>query len=117
VAAERLPGGTVVIRGYHLVLFRMGSRVARLYSIAVDRRARGVGLGSRLLHDAEKVAAEAGRRVLRLEVRARSRAAIAFYERHAYGRIGRYRSYYADGSDALRYEKPIAGPDGSNKGK
>jgi len=116
VAAERLRGGHVVIRGYHLVLLRKGSRVARLYSIAVDRPARRTGLGSRLLADAEKVASEAGRRQLRLEVRARNRAAIAFYERHGYSRIGRYRDYYADRSDALRYEKQLARSVGDNRG-
>jgi ribosomal protein S18 acetylase RimI-like enzyme len=109
VAAERDAGSGVVILGYHLVLFRKGSAVARLYSIAVDNRKRGIGLGRRLLADAEAVAAAADRRVLRLEVRARNRAAIALYERRGYRRIGRYARYYVDGSDALRYEKPLAG--------
>jgi ribosomal protein S18 acetylase RimI-like enzyme len=117
VAAERLSGGRVLIRGYHLVLLRKGSRVARVYSIAVDRPARGAGLGKRLLADAEDVAARAGRHRLRLEVRARNRAAIAFYERQGYGRIGRYRNYYADGSDALRYEKPLTGSADTDRGK
>jgi ribosomal protein S18 acetylase RimI-like enzyme len=107
VATERDPDRGVVILGYHLVLFRKGSTVARLYSIAVDRRKRGAGLGRRLLADAEAVAAGADRAVLRLEVRPRNRAAIALYERRGYRRIGRYPRYSADDSDALRYEKPL----------
>jgi ribosomal protein S18 acetylase RimI-like enzyme len=109
VAAEQDADRGVVILGYHLVLFRKGSAVARLYSIAVDRRKRRTGLGRRLLADAEAVAVSANRRVLRLEVHARNRAAIALYERRGYRRIGRYPRYYADDSDALRYEKALAG--------
>ena len=107
VATELDGDGDVLIRGYHLVLFRKGSGVARLYSIAVDRRVRGQGLGARLLDDAEAVSASARKHVLRLEVRAQNRAAIALYERRGYRRIGRYPGYYADAADALRYEKPL----------
>lgn len=117
VAAERGAGRGVVILGYHLVLFRKGSTVARLYSIAVDSRKRGSGLGRRLLADAEAVAAVANRNVLRLEVRARNRAAIALYERRGYSRIGRYPGYYADRSDALRYEKPLVRRTAGNRRK
>ena len=95
--------------GYYLVLFRHNSLVARLYSIAVDRRFRGDGVGHRLLADAERAASRRGRRTLRLEVRTGNRAAIGLYERHAFMRIGGYRGYYADGADALRLEKPLAG--------
>lgn len=106
VAAERRDGD-VVILGYHLVLFRKNSAVARLYSIAVDRKKRGTGLGRRLLADAEAVAAGARRNVIRLEVRPRNRAAIGLYERRGFRAIGRYSRYYDDLSDALRYEKPL----------
>ena len=37
--------------GYALVLFHKGTSLARLYSMAVDARARGRGLGRRLLDD------------------------------------------------------------------
>ena len=117
VAAEQDADRGVVILGYHLVLFRKGSAVARLYSIAVDRRKRGIGLGRRLLADAEAVAVSANRRVLRLEVHARNRAAIALYERRGYSRIGRYPRYYADAGDALRYEKPLGRRSAGNRRK
>jgi ribosomal protein S18 acetylase RimI-like enzyme len=116
VAAERR-GGKAAIVGYHLVLLRKGSTVARLYSIAVDARIRRSGLGRRLLADAEAVAASANRGVIRLEVHARNRAAIALYERRGYSRIGRYPRYYADAGDALRYEKPLGRRGAGNRRK
>ena len=99
-----------VVLGYSLVLFRKGSPVARLYSIAVDGSRRRSGLGRRLLADAERAAAARGGRVLRLEVRADNASAIRLYERQGYRPIGRRDAYYADGEDALRFEKALAGP-------
>ena len=106
VAAAK-PGGAV--HGYSLVLFRKGSSVARLYSIAVDGEHQGEGLGRRLLADAEGVAARRRQRVLRLEVREDNLPAIRLYERRGYRLIGRYARYYADAADALRYEKLLVG--------
>jgi ribosomal protein S18 acetylase RimI-like enzyme len=100
------PGGSV--HGYRLVLFRKGSSVARLYSIAVAGELRGAGLGRRLLADAERVAAADRKGVLRLEVRADNRPAIRLYESLGYRQIGRYAGYYADKTDAIRYEKPLS---------
>ena len=97
--------GAVV--GYNLVLTRAGSTVARLYSIAVAAAARGQGYGERLLADAERQAARAGAAILRLEVRRDNRSAIHLYERRRYRAIGTYPQYYADGCDALRYEKSL----------
>jgi ribosomal protein S18 acetylase RimI-like enzyme len=105
-------GGIDAIHGYHLVLFREGSSVARLYSIAVDDHHRGRGLGRRLLDDAEAVAAARKATVLRLEVREDNLSAIRLYERRGYRLIGSYACYYADKADALRYEKILAEPEG-----
>jgi ribosomal protein S18 acetylase RimI-like enzyme len=107
VAVDSPAGGVGGILGYHLVLMRKNSAVARLYSLAVDARRRGGGLGERLLADAEAVAAGARRSFLRLEVHERNRPAIALYERRGFRPIGRYAAYYADRADALRYEKPL----------
>ena len=100
------PGGPV--HGYSLVLFRKGSPLARLYSIAVADASRGSGVGRRLLADAERVARRRGPQVLRLEVRADNGPAIRLYESQGYRLIGRHAAYYADKADALRYEKRIA---------
>jgi len=104
--AAREPGGPV--HGYSLVLFRKGSSVARLYSIAVADERRGTGLGRLLLADAERVAATRRKRVLKLEVRVDNAGAIRLYERRGYRLVGRDAGYYADKTDALRYEKPLA---------
>src|SRR5690606_18798336 len=92
---------------YYLILVRSGSRVARLYSIAVDGAARGGGVGSRLLDDAEASARRLRRSALRLEVRADNAAAIGLYEARGYRPIGRRVAYYEDRADALLYEKQI----------
>ncbi|RCI73494.1 N-acetyltransferase [Pseudomonas aeruginosa] len=44
------------VLGYALVLFHEGTSLARLYSIAIDPRARGIGLGQKLLEAAEQAA-------------------------------------------------------------
>jgi ribosomal protein S18 acetylase RimI-like enzyme len=93
------------VLGYALVFSRKNGRVARLYSIAVDRRARGQGVGRALLMACEASAAQEGREVLRLEVRLGNRRAIALYRGLGYRRFGAYEDYYADGATALRFEK------------
>ena len=47
--------------------------------------------------------------VLRLEVRADNRRAIALYEVNGYQRIGEIEGYYHDGATALRYQKRLEG--------
>lgn len=104
LVAERGPG---VLAGYALVVFRKGSRLARLYSIAVDPAERRQGVGGRLLQAAEEASAAAGANELRLEVRTDNRAAIAAYEGAGYEPIGRYEAYYEDHADALRLAKGL----------
>lgn len=95
------------IAGYALTFLRRGSAVARLYSIVVDPLARGVGVGVALLRDACVQAGEAGRDRLRLEVREDNAAAIGLYRREGFVPFGRHVAYYADGCDALRFERPF----------
>jgi len=105
IAAE--DGGRIV--GYALVLFRAGTAVARLYSLAVDARERGRGVGERLLDAAEAVARDREALFLRLEVRADNAAAAALYAKAGYRTFGRHLDYYEDHTDALRLEKPLLG--------
>lgn len=100
-------GGRIV--GYALTIWRAGSGVARLYSIATDTTCRGRGVAAALLADAETAAYEAGRAVLRLEVATGNAAAIALYRRAGFREIGRIEGYYDDGDAALRMEKPLRG--------
>ncbi len=93
--------------GYALVIFRANTSLARLYSIAVDPVARGVGLGARLLEWAEAASLERGAAMLRLEVRPDNAAAIGLYRRHGYQEFAVYPDYYEDHSAALRMQKTL----------
>jgi ribosomal protein S18 acetylase RimI-like enzyme len=93
--------------GYVLVLLYRGTRLARLYSIAVDPTQRGRGLGRFLLEAAEAAALDAGRIDMRLEVRRDNATAIALYESLGYRHFGLYADYYEDHVDALRFQKRI----------
>ena len=93
--------------GSAVLLFRKGSAVARLYSIATRLEARGKGIGSALIGAAEVAAGQRRCRALRLEVRADNAEAIRLYERLGFRRIGRYVGYYEDSADAWRYEKAL----------
>jgi len=96
------------LRGYGLVLFHAGTSLARLYSLAVDDRARGQGLGERLLLGLEGQAVAEGCVAMRLEVRPDNAGAIALYERLGYRKFAVLPDYYEDHSAAVRYEKRIA---------
>ena len=106
-AVCRVARGGGDLAGYSLLLFRAGTGVARLYSIAVHPDHRGRGLAAALLSDAERQARKRRRRALRLEVREDNRPAIRLYERSGYRPIGRYRRYYADKANAIRFEKGL----------
>lgn len=93
--------------GDSLLLFRQKSRVARLYSLVVAPTARGRGIGQTLLDANEQVARQRGCPLLRLEVRVDNASAIALYERNGYRVFGRRSNYYADGTDAWRYQKEL----------
>jgi ribosomal protein S18 acetylase RimI-like enzyme len=98
------------IGGCAVVLFRPNSLIARLYSIAVAPRSAGHGLGPALLAAAEDAALAKRREALRLEVHVRNHRAIARYRKAGYQQFGRLKRYYADNSDALRFEKRLARP-------
>jgi ribosomal protein S18 acetylase RimI-like enzyme len=92
------------------LLFRQGSDIARLYSIAVAPAAQGRGLGARLLAACEEQARRRGSRRLRLEVRSSNSSATRLYDAAGYRVIARLESYYPDGEAALRMEKLLIAP-------
>jgi ribosomal protein S18 acetylase RimI-like enzyme len=98
-------GGQVA--GCALVLYRRGSKRARLYTIAVGDAFQRRGYARRLLAAAEASAKRHSRRVMHLEVRADDAGAIALYETAGYRLFGRRRRYYDGRIDALRFEKPL----------
>jgi ribosomal protein S18 acetylase RimI-like enzyme len=95
------------VRGYGLVLLHAGTRLARLYSIALHPETRGRGFASHLMLALEAAAAEQGRIFMRLEVAKQNRAAIQLYQRLGYHVFGELPNYYEDHSDALRMQKRI----------
>lgn len=93
--------------GYGLVLYHQGTRLARMYSLAVSPEARGLGVGRGLMRTLEQNARRAGRHYMRLEVATNNTNAIALYESEGYRPFGEYLDYYEDHSNALRMHKRI----------
>ena len=105
--------GNGVASGYSIVLFRTGTSLARLYSIALDPDFRGQGLAQQLLMHAETQARDRDCLFMRLEVRVDNPVAIALYEKLGYVAFDRIDDYYEDGCTALRFEKPLQAEIGS----
>lgn len=95
------------VAGYILIIYHPGTRLARIYSIAVSPQYRGLGLAKQLMAAGEQAANEDGRLYLRLEVSVDNTQAIKLYETQGYQKFGIYRDYYQDHKDALRYQKRI----------
>lgn len=95
------------LRGYALVLFRTGTSLARLYSIAVAAQQRGRGVGQALLERAEDAAREHECVSMRLEIRVDNSAGERLYRKMGYRPFGTYPDYYEDHAAALRMEKSL----------
>ncbi|WP_020648134.1 GNAT family N-acetyltransferase [Solimonas variicoloris] len=93
--------------GALILLMRRNSTTARLYSVVVDPRARGLGLGRRLVQAAERGARAAGCDAVSLEVREDNAAARALYARLGYVERQRLPGYYDDGGNGLRLRKAL----------
>ncbi|HET6725097.1 MAG TPA: peptidase C39 family protein [Gammaproteobacteria bacterium] len=96
-----------MLRGYVLVLFRTGTSLARLYSIAVAPEYRGQKVARALLERAEAVSCERDCIAMRLEIRVDNTAAERLYRAMGYRPFGTYPDYYEDHADALRMEKSL----------
>lgn len=102
--------------GYVMLLFRRNSRVARLYSIAVDQASREHGIARSLVAAAEQAARENGATEIRLEVRQSNEASQRLFTRSGYRVTEQLPGYYShhgghqDGNengyeDGLRMQK------------
>ncbi|CAH9019232.1 GNAT family N-acetyltransferase [Candidatus Nitrosacidococcus sp. I8] len=94
-----------VILGYGLLLFRKNSKIARLYSIAVNPTARRKGIGEALVKESEIFAQARGSTSLRLEIRVDNLASLGLFHQLGYKKIKELKSYYEDGMDGVRLEK------------
>lgn len=99
-SAGGIAGATVLLR-------RARTSVARLYSLAVDPAARGQGVARRLLEAAIERARATGASVLRLETRVDNAAAQSLFGHYGFVRFDCKPAYYDDGTDALRFQKPL----------
>ena len=97
------------IIAYGLVLNHQGTRLARLYSIAIHPERRGKGAAKQLLTALETAAVKRGKLFMRLEVATNNQPAIQLYQAMDYRVFGEYSDYYEDHSDALRMQKCIRG--------
>src|SRR5450830_1882221 len=96
-----------VISGASVLLHSERTSVARLYSIAVDPDARGQGLARMLLEAAIERARAVGSSVLRLETRVDNKTAQLLFGHYGFMPLDRKPTYYADGTDALRFQKSL----------
>jgi ribosomal protein S18 acetylase RimI-like enzyme len=97
--------------GYGLALLNSGTRLARLYSLAVNHSFKGQGYGRILLEDLEKQAMLEERLFMRLEVSTKNRSAIQLYQKAGYRVFDECIDYYEDHTDALRMQKEIRFPE------
>lgn len=93
--------------GNLVLLLRSNSRKGRIYSVVVSPAARGLGVGDRLVQSAERIAREAGRDTVTLEVREDNGAARALYARRRYVESRKLPRFYEDGGDGLRLERAL----------
>ena len=96
------------LAGCVLVNYRHGSKLARLYTIAVGRQFQRRGIARRLLSAAEQDAIRRGCRIMRLEVREDDTGAITLYGSSGYRRFARRPRYYDGRIDALRFDKILS---------
>jgi len=75
--------------------------------IAVDKEYRTQGIGKSLLKTVEREFLANKHEKVTLEVRISNRGAIGFYEKQGYNQSYIVKRYYANGEDAIVYEKRI----------
>jgi ribosomal-protein-alanine N-acetyltransferase len=81
--------------------FRHAAGEAELLRLAVAPAERRRGIARALIAEGLERLVGAGVQVCFLEVRLSNEPAVALYERLGFARVGRRRSYYRDGADAL----------------
>jgi [ribosomal protein S18]-alanine N-acetyltransferase len=88
--------------------YRRRPTLAAILTLDVDPHRRRRGLGTALFRELLGRLERAGARGVRLEVDVRNRAAISFYRRFGFRRVGRLADYYGPGLDAYEMERAPA---------
>ncbi len=94
------------IVGYAVGVLRVNN-MGHIVSIAVAKRWRRKGIGTKLIRELERRFREKKMKVSRLEVRVSNEPAIRLYERLGYKIIHRVKNYYPDGEDAYLMIKEL----------
>jgi len=101
-----------LIRGFIIILYRSGTRVAGIETVNVDPVYRTQGIGRRLLDAAEQEIRKKRLRKIRLEVATTNHAAFALYENAGFKKTTLLKKYYLynhEGSrDAFRMIKELS---------
>jgi ribosomal-protein-alanine N-acetyltransferase len=82
-------------------------RYAYIVTLDVAPPARRIGIATLMLNHAEEQARTAGAHRVALHVAVDNTAAIQFYERQSYTKVGLARGFYREAGDALVYAKPL----------
>jgi ribosomal protein S18 acetylase RimI-like enzyme len=100
-----------IVRGFIIILYRKGTRVAGIETINVDPAFRKQGVGLRLLNAAEECLRKKGMHKIRLEVSTTNHAAAMLYENAGFKKIALLKNYYlydhAGSRDAFRMTKEL----------
>lgn len=108
-----MPGAFGLLAGPGgFVLARVAADEAEILTLAVVPTSRRQGLATRLLHAALAQAAQRGAAMVLLEVAVGNEAALTLYAALGFAKVGRRRSYYGTGADALvlRHDLTLAFP-------
>ncbi len=107
---DRATNVAVIHQGGNLLAFgimRYDEQTAHLLLLAVHPARRRRGMAAAMVAWLEVVARTAGIERIRVETRAGSEAARAFYRSRGYGEIERIAGYYRGVEDAMRLEKDL----------
>lgn len=91
------------LQGYAMILFRRGSKSARLYALAIAEGARGQGIGKQLGQAATKAALDKGCAHIMLETRSDNKTMIALAQKLGYRFLRKLPDYYPAGIDGLKF--------------
>ncbi len=98
------------------IVAEAGSRGSgHIITIDVLPQARGLGIGSQLLHAAEGRLGDARCQSVILETAVDNKASLSFYKRHCYSVIKTLPGYYSNGVDAFVLKKDLLSPPGTAK--
>ncbi|MCC5880717.1 MAG: peptidase C39 family protein [Idiomarina sp.] len=96
-----------MLTGYAIMLYRQATKLARLYSFAINHPQRRQGFGSQLLKHMEQLAQDEHSLFMRLEVKADDAGALKFFHHRGYQDVGLKTEFFDDHSDALVLQKQL----------